>query len=597
MTRQILQLDLRREFVLQEEGYAATAPLQFDRRCEAWMRWDLGDRTFFVAGVFYGWTAEQLLVHLGAYDPAQIGPWVSRVEGDFNIVVWDRRAGLATAISDRVGAHRLYAHCADGVATFTNRLLDQARLQAEPRLDDTGVFTLLTLQYPLDPHSLLADTFVVALGDVVRCDTAGARHSRYYEPVELRPELIHDEKTAIAALDGALKDFFEQRLSHDSTPLVMLSGGIDSLVMVCYLARLAGERLETLTFAVEGQAQHELEEARMAARYYGTRHHELIVPKADLERLYLKSLSEGDRSIYGGFLDIALAERLAADGRRLDVFRGEDARLHTPTIDLPTLVGLLIHRSGLQQVPVFGTLWKLREAARHWPFRKGRNYIRYLLFKTALRSDLRDYVLEAMTRYALPEGVEAAIPPALLGPAAAIVQARDLDETYRAQVALAYRVQHTEDMHGASVASDGLRTRLMMPFFAPGVVRVLNQLPLSLTLRPLYVGRKKTRSPFPFAEKYVLRKLLGRDAPEALLYRRKAALGATGPYLEALWQSVFVPTVATWGQAVEAQLGGATRAVVAARRRQLMAGAWSSWTLGCESPLTFLCNLTRACQR
>ncbi|MBU0595791.1 hypothetical protein KJ567_03805, partial [Candidatus Bipolaricaulota bacterium] len=144
--------------------------------------------------------------------------------------------------------------------------------------------------------------------------------------------------------------------------------------------------------------------------------------------------------------------------------------------------------------------------------------------------------------------------------------------------------------------SETPHSRLLAPFFAPGVVAAFNRLPLSLTARFLYVGRKKTRSPFPFAEKYVLRKLLAADAPEELLYRRKATAGARGSFYAALWESVLRPALVAWAPALDSQVAGTNRAIIDAFRGEMLGpGSTDAWPLGRESMMMFLGALAFTC--
>jgi hypothetical protein len=364
----------------------------------------------------------------------------------------------------------------------------------------------------------------------------------------------------------------------------MLSGGIDSVTMLCYLSELAPGRIETLTFSVEGLVPNELEEGRIAAQYYRSKHHELVIPQAQINELTRKALLESD-SGYCGALGVAISVWLQKDGRRIDVFRGEDTRLHTPSLDLPALIGLLAHKYKFNHSTFVRKVWNLRNVIKMWPFRIGQNYIPYFLDKTDLRPDIRSYVLESLARYHFPKEftVMRYLPEELDQKTHDLSYLDSVERLYRRLVSFEYRVQYTEDMHSAQIASETDKTSLIMPFYAPGVVTVCNRIPLSIGLRPILAGPARTRSRIPISDKYILRKLMKGRAPNALLYRRKA----TAPWMHILYKlagpNTLLPAIRTWGEILIDRLSGETRLIANCYRKAVFekgTACGEDWYLG-----------------
>ncbi len=606
MERQILQIDLAAGEVLEDSGYPRTVPEVLDRRLRANLHRRSGERTFFLRGSFYGWTdAGDLMRWLEDFQPQEAAAWAARVDADFNLVVWDRAAETVWVVSDRTGAHRLYVHAGRGIVTVTDRLLDQARLQASPALDSFAVYTLLTLCYPLDPYSLLAGTSVVALGDLATCTGDGVEVVTYHRPVDTELEdPFPSTEACLTAVDAALRETFERRLSADTVPLVMLSGGIDSVVMLRYLTELAPGRVESMTLALEGTG-NELEEARIAARYYGSRHREVIIPQSDFRALTQRSLIETDCSGYGGAQVVAVgdwfrgAQRWGA-GLALDVFRGEDARLHTPALDLPALVGLQAHRHDVRRLPGGERLWNVRRLLRLWPLRYGRNYLRAGVEKTELAPTFTDYVLRCLARFHLPPGLFGdSLYRRLLREVPEFRRNDTLDCLYRKFVTLEYRAQHTEDMHDATCTVEvGAHHQALLPFFAPTLVEQWNRIPLSLGMRPILTTPSRTRSRSPVAGKYVLRRLMAGHAPDELLYRRKATAPGIGLQYDLAGDAVLFPALRSWGDDLLAMLEPGVREIVGAYRDRLLAGAdpESDWLVAWAGfSLCHLAVLARVC--
>lgn len=583
--RQVVQLDLRSGRLLQSEGYSASGPKALDSRVDAEFRHITGDREWFVWGTFFGCDPKSLIRWLEDYNDSDVGRWAGEVTGDFNVIAWNRTAGIATAVSDRVGAHRLYVHCSQSVATFSDRLFDQARLQQNPRLNPDAVLTLLTFGYPLDPHSLLHETFVVAVGESAQCNEAGTTLTSYYKPVKIETQNFRTVDECVGALDGQFRATFRQQLSADAVPFVMVSGGIDSVVMLRYLTELAPGQVESLTYATEGQSRDELVEGRLAAEFYGTRHHTIVLPTSKLCHLTRRALVEGDNSTYGGIQSVAVSDFLRLDGRDIDVFRGEDTRLHTPSIDLPTRVGLWAHRTKAVRHPAMRFLCNGRALLKRWPFRRGQNYLSYVSDKLEFQDDVLSYVLRSMVRFSYPPELRGTqpLPNEVRAAVASFPENGNVEQIFRWAVALEYRLQYTENMHDAHVQCDTANSRLRMPFYDPEVVAVSNRVPLAIGLKTMVLSPRRTRSPFPIVDKYLLRKLLEGSAPPELLYRRKSTAPAMDVHYHAAGEHVIIPVVRLWGEALIDSLPENVGSVAGAYRDAVLqhgGGSGETWSQG-----------------
>ena len=561
MPRAALQIDLRKDKLLHCSGYADVEPRAVGPQVRAKVQCTIGERTFFVRGVFLemGGVAG-FRRHLEAFtDELDVPRWAGRLRGDFTVVAWNHAAGQITAVTGLVGVHRLLVHRSpDGLVTITNRLVSQIQLQPAPRLDDLGVYTLLTFQYPLDPYTLLADTNALTIGDIARVSASGVQLLSYHEPVMEVMENYTSIEECVAELDRTLEQTISEALIDDAVPLLMLSGGIDSVALLSYLTRLAPGRIHSFTFAIEGQKNHELGPARIAADHYRTTHHELVIPSSEVEQLTREALVESDCTCYGGFVHMAISRWLASYGEPLTVFRGEDTRLHTPTLDLPALVGFAAHRVGLHRSAVGRGLWHTRRLASVWPFRKGRNYLRYVLDRTDLKDGLRSYLLKNGSRFASP--LDRPMPPELIARTQHLGSWTSMEQAYRAVVGLNCSLQHTEDMHVSQATNETSDNTLTMPFYSPEVVRACNRIPIWMALRPIWAPRK-TGSPIPVAAKYVLRKLVAGSAPPELLLRRKSGAPAEDVlHAEAGSRTIF-PVIRDWSPVMLDQLQGDTRLI------------------------------------
>jgi hypothetical protein len=472
-------------------------------------------------------------------------------------------------VADRIGTHRLYVNVSEEFVTVTDHLLDQARYQRAPRFDTVGTNVLLTLDYCLDPTSVLANTPVVVLGRIATCSTGKCVVARYHQPVGDLIEPYQDLDECLEAIDGALRSSIGALIT-DSVPLVMVSGGIDSLLLMKYVGELTGGQFESMTFAVEGSKRNELLEGSMAARHFGSKHHELIVPAGRVLEYATRALVECDVIGYGGVELIALADYFKQDGRPLTVFRGEDTRLHTPPVDGPTQLAIRAHLLGVPQRPLLRSVWELRRLLSRWPFQRGSNYAKHILAKTDLGSDIESYIVRSLLRFRDPTG--SGVPQPIAERLSVLAPYTSMERIIRAAIIIAYDLQYTDDMHAIHSAMGDGRANLVMPFYMPNVVDAMARVPFDIANRRKVVSPSRTRSPFPFVDKYILRALMRGSAPSELLYRRKSTAPAMDVQIPVVYPNLVIPALECWGEHLVEALPEPSRSITQVYCGETLAG-------------------------
>lgn len=575
--RVVLQLDLAAGRVLQASGFPSRdVPVNARPGVPISGRLHIGEWEFFFRATPYsidGLRTCKVAPWLRGFSPDNIGPWAAKFDGAFSVIAWSRVRGVAYVAADRIGTHRLYVNVSDELLTITDHLLDQVRNQRKPGFDAAGTNVLLTFGYSLDPSNILANTVTIVLGRMATCSFGHCRVTRYFEPVSVLADPYETLDECIYAIDRAMHSAIDLLLA-DSVPLVMVSGGIDSLLLMKYVAEHTEGRFESMTFAVQGSERNELFEGSLAAQHFGSTHHELVVATERILEYATRSVVECDVMGYGGVELIALGDRLQEDGRPLTVFRGEDTRLHTPPIDGPTRLGLWAHLSGLYRRPVFRTGWELRRALRRWPFRRGRNYAKHILARTDLDADMESYIARCLLRFHDPTSstVHADVPRPIAERLAALGPYTSIEQVARAGIIIAYDLQYTDDMRAIQLAIGNGNVALAMPFYLPGVVDTMARVPFALATKRKIVSPTRTRSPFPFVDKYVLRSLMQGSAPKELLYRRKSTAPALDVQIPIVFPGLIRPVLVHWGEGLIEALPEEVRTITRAFLEQTLAG-------------------------
>jgi asparagine synthase (glutamine-hydrolysing) len=212
-----------------------------------------------------------------------------RLDGMFAFAVWDAAERTLFAARDPLGIKPLMVAPIDGGLIFASTLAPFFRLPGFPRrLDPEALRDTLAFQTPLAPQTMLADVRALPPGHLLRFDaaTAQTKIARYWSIPRPQPDIdIRDREALVARVDAALAESIRRQRVADVPLGAFLSGGIDSSLIVRYLAETSAVPIETfsLRFAPShfDAAFDETEHARAVAEKFGCKHHVLDAPDID----------------------------------------------------------------------------------------------------------------------------------------------------------------------------------------------------------------------------------------------------------------------------------------------------------------------------
>lgn len=111
------------------------------------------------------------------------------------------------------------------------------------------------------------------------------RVHRYWSLPDNRPESGVDGGSLADEAGKLIEDATRLRLVADVPVGVLLSGGLDSSLVVAAAAHVSSAPVRTFTVTLPGSALDESVHARQVARYFGTEHHELALENTGLDAL------------------------------------------------------------------------------------------------------------------------------------------------------------------------------------------------------------------------------------------------------------------------------------------------------------------------
>jgi asparagine synthase (glutamine-hydrolysing) len=283
----------------------------------------------------------EILPHL--YE--EVGPaFAEHVRGKFGMAVWDRRERRLVLARDRLGVKPLYYAEAGDRVVFASELKSLlASGIVETELDYEAIDAYMTFGFVPGPLTPLARVRKLMPGERLVVDPRGLRLERYWTYPAPEPDLEASEDELAEELIARLDEAVRLRLMSDVPLGAMLSGGLDSSLIVALMAKHMSEPVKTFSIGFTEDRDNELADARFVADLFGTEHHELELsytqqqvdladlvwamdePVADLSSLGFLAISElaarhvtvalsgqGADELFGGYTKHKAASLVAA---------------------------------------------------------------------------------------------------------------------------------------------------------------------------------------------------------------------------------------------------------------------------------------------
>jgi asparagine synthase (glutamine-hydrolysing) len=264
--------------------------------------------------------------------------FAQHLRGKFAIAVWDARRRRAVLARDRLGVKPLYFARVGELLLFASELKSLlASGLIEVDLDYEAIDAYLTFGFVPAPRTPLAGVSKLLPGHLLVVEEGSVRTEAYWEyPLpspDSRPRPVDEYAADLLEL---LEESVRLRLMSDVPLGAMLSGGLDSSLIVALMARNTSEPVKTFSVGFHEDPASELADARSVAELFATEHHELELSfsnELDLEQLVWR-LDEplADLSSVGFLALSELAARhvtVALSGQGADELLGGYSRYRT----------------------------------------------------------------------------------------------------------------------------------------------------------------------------------------------------------------------------------------------------------------------------
>lgn len=216
---------------------------------------------------------------------------VERLHGMFAFAVWDLRARRLFLARDRMGIKPLYYSLQPGRMVFaSNTQAIRAAGGVDTGFDPVALHHHFTLHAVVPaPRTLFKGIRKLQPGHSLSIEADGRQTLRRYWRLDATREASErSEGQWIEAIHVALREAVDRRLRIADVPVgVLLSGGLDSSLLVGLLAEAGVTDLKTFTVGFEDQPEEkgsEFEYSDQVAARFSTEHYKYHVPNADVLR-------------------------------------------------------------------------------------------------------------------------------------------------------------------------------------------------------------------------------------------------------------------------------------------------------------------------
>ena len=218
---------------------------------------------------------------------------VDHLQGMFAFAIWDQRKKQLFMARDRMGIKPFYYSRSGDRFRFASSI--QALLAAggvDTSIDPVALHHQFTLHAVVPaPHTILNGIRKLSPGHCLLIDADGkSTERRYWQLTAIRGDQPRSDGEWLEAIHDALRLAVQKRNEISDVPVgVLLSGGLDSSLLVALLAEAGVSDLRTFSVGFEDHPDEkgsEFEYSDQVVERYGTKHHKYLVPNEEvLKRL------------------------------------------------------------------------------------------------------------------------------------------------------------------------------------------------------------------------------------------------------------------------------------------------------------------------
>lgn len=215
--------------------------------------------------------------------------FISKLNGQFAIALWDKRTKELILIRDRVGIRPLFYVQKNNELYFASEIKGLIQHpDIEAKISPESLSQIFTFWTCLRPNTIFKDIYELPPGHFMIFSKSQIKIKAYWEldfPKESKYASLSLEE-AVGNFSEILADSVKIRLRADVPVAAYLSGGIDSTVTTSLIREVAPEMLQTFSVGFMDKEYDETEYQNLASDYYSTKHTGIKINSADIAEIF-----------------------------------------------------------------------------------------------------------------------------------------------------------------------------------------------------------------------------------------------------------------------------------------------------------------------
>lgn len=198
---------------------------------------------------------------------------LAKLRGMFAFALWDESKRSVFLARDRVGKKPLNYGLTQHGLVFSSEIDSLARHPGLSReMDEEALDLYLQLQYIPAPWSIYKSIRKLPPAHYAIYDKNGFHIHKYWD-LNYRSTIRISEEEALEGLEDKLNEAIRLRMIADVPLGALLSGGVDSSVVVALMAKQSQQPVRTYSIGFKEESFNELPYAQMVADRYSTKHY------------------------------------------------------------------------------------------------------------------------------------------------------------------------------------------------------------------------------------------------------------------------------------------------------------------------------------
>ncbi|MFN0111089.1 MAG: asparagine synthase (glutamine-hydrolyzing) [Blastocatellia bacterium] len=241
---------------------------------------------------------------------------VEHLRGMFAFALWDGNQRRLLIARDRLGIKPVYYTLSkDGELHFASEIKALLESRAvKPELNHDALADFAANRYTSGDETLFRGVRRLAPGHTLVWQDGRVEIKRFWDVSFAKYEAPLSDQEYVEQFDQLFRESVRLRLMADVPLGMFLSGGIDSTAIAGVMSKLVSDPIKTFSVAFAEREANELEYARMAARAFGTEHHEIVVsPQQFFDALPAMVYQEDEPIAHPSSIPLYFVSKLAAE--------------------------------------------------------------------------------------------------------------------------------------------------------------------------------------------------------------------------------------------------------------------------------------------